>query len=99
VVDEDAGQLVTDGQVHERCRDGGVDTAGQPAQHPRVADLGADALHLLGDDGARRPVGLDRRTPTQEVLQHLLAERRVPHLRVPLDAEQAPRRVLERRHR
>ena len=61
VVDEDADQLVADGLVHERGGDGGVDAAGEPADHAAGADLRADALDLLGDDVAAVPVG--RRGP------------------------------------
>ena len=35
VVDEDAGELVADGPVHQRRRDRRVDAAGQPADHLR----------------------------------------------------------------
>ncbi len=49
VIDEDAGQLVADGAVHEQRRDGAVDAAGEAAEHLLVADLGADALDLLLD--------------------------------------------------
>ena len=44
VVDEDADQLVADRFVHERRRDGRVDSAGEPADHPTRTDLLADAL-------------------------------------------------------
>ncbi len=42
VVDEHAGQLVADGPLHQRGGDRGVDPAGQPADHPAVADLRPD---------------------------------------------------------
>ena len=54
VVDEDARELVADRAMHERRRDRRVDAAGQRADHATVADLGADALDRLGDEGARR---------------------------------------------
>ncbi len=44
VVDEDAGQLVADGALDQRCRHRGVDSAGQAADHPLAADLAADGL-------------------------------------------------------
>ncbi len=89
VVDEHAGQLVAHRALHERGRDGAVDAARQPADHQPVADLGPDPLDLLVDDAARRPVGLDAGAALEEVREHLLAERRVPDLGVPLHAEQA----------
>ena len=42
VVDEHAGELVADRPVDEQRGDRGVDAAGEPADHPAVADLGAD---------------------------------------------------------
>ena len=39
VVDEDAGELVADRAVDERGGDGGVDAAGERADHAAVADL------------------------------------------------------------
>ena len=56
VVDEHAGELVADGLVHEGRGDGGVDTAGQAADHLGVADLLADLLDLVLDDGGGVPV-------------------------------------------
>ncbi len=52
VIDEDAGQLLADRLVDEQRRDRGVDAAGEPADHPALADLGLDL---------RRPA---RRSPT-----------------------------------
>ena len=64
VVDEHAGQLAADGLLHERRGDGGVDAAGQPADHAGVADLRADLLDLLGDDVARRSSRAARPAPS-----------------------------------
>jgi len=86
VVDEDADQLVADRLVHERGRDGRVDAAGEAADDAGVADLGTDALDLLGDDVAAVPVGGDARRAVQEVLEHALAVLGVLDLGVPLHA-------------
>ena len=42
VVDEDAGEPVADRALHEGRGDRGVDAAGEAADRPAVADLGAD---------------------------------------------------------
>ena len=58
VVDEHAGQPIADGPLDERGRHRGVDAAGQPADRPPVADLGAHGLDRLVDDrrgGPARP--------------------------------------------
>ena len=57
VVDEHACQLVSHRTVHEQCRDRGVDTAREPAQHALVAHLRTDALDLLVDDRAAVQTG------------------------------------------
>ena len=44
VVHEHAGELLADGLMHQSRRDGGVDAAGQAADHLGVADLLADFL-------------------------------------------------------
>ncbi len=99
VVDEDAGQLVADGPLHQRRGDRGVDAAGQPADHPLAADLGRTCCDLLVDDVRRRPGRAHPGDVVQEVLEHLLPVRGVQHLGVELHAGQPPGPVLERRHR
>ena len=85
-VDEYARELVTDRLVHERGRDGRVDTARQPADHSRVSHLLADLVHRLLDDRGVRP----RRPATahleQEPLEHVLAVLGVGDLGVELHA-------------
>src|SRR4029079_14891822 len=44
VVDEDTGQLIADRLVHEKRGHGGVDTAGEGAEHALPANLSANAL-------------------------------------------------------
>ena len=43
MIDEHAGELVTDRPLHQRRGHRGVDTTGQPADHPLAADLGPDS--------------------------------------------------------
>ena len=86
VVDEDAGELVADGLVHEQRRDGAVDSARERAEHPVAPDGCADPLDLLLDHGRGRPGRGDPGELVEEVLQHLLAVRGVHDLGVELDA-------------
>ena len=99
VVDEHARELVADGLVHEECRDGRVDAAGERAQHALRADRGADARDLLLDHGSGRPGRRRTRDLVEEVLQDLLAVRRVHDLGMELDAVELARAILERRDR
>ena len=82
----------TDGLVHERGRDGGVDSARQPADHPLAAHLRADRVDRRLDDRVIVHVGRHPHDVVQEVLEHLLAVRRVHDLGVELHAVE-PRRV------
>ena len=85
-VDEDAGELVADGLVHQRRRDRAVDTTRQPADHALGADLGADLGDRVLDDrhvGPRRPAA---RAFVEERLEHRLAVLGVHHLGVELHA-------------
>ena len=95
MVDEHAREPVADGPLHEGGGHRRVDAAGQPAQHPLVADRGADRGHLLVDDVGRRPRGLGAGDVVEEVLEHGLAVLGVEHLRVELHARHAPAEVLE----
>ena len=96
VVDEDAGQLVADGLLHEGRGDRGVDAAGQPADDPGLADLRADARRPGPRRRWRRSTRPTSPAPSdEEVLEHLLAERRVQHLGVPLHAVEPALVVLE----
>ncbi len=95
VVDEDAGEVVADGLVHQGGRDRGVDAAGEPADHELVAHLGADRFDLVVDDARRRPGGLDAGDVVEEVLEHPLPVLAVHDLGVELHAGETPRDVLE----
>ncbi len=67
VVHEHAGELLADGLMHQSRRDGGVDAAGQAANHLGVADLLADFLDLVLDDVGRVPVIAEAGALVQEV--------------------------------
>ena len=56
VIDEDAGELVADRLVDQHGGDRGIDAAGEAADHPALADLGADLLDRLLAEGAHGPV-------------------------------------------
>ncbi len=99
VVDEDAGELVTDCLVHEQRGNGRVDAAGERTEHAVRPHLGADSLHLLLDHGGGRPGGRRVGDPEEEVLEDVLPVRGVPHLGVELDAVEPPLAVLECRNR
>ena len=88
-VDEDAGELVADGLVEEQGGDGGIDAAGEAADHAAVADLGADAGDRLLAVGVHRPVAGEAGDAEQEVLQEAGADRGVDDLGVELDAVEA----------
>ena len=98
-VDEDAGQLIPDGLVHERRRDGRVDTAGEATHDASVADLVAHTGDGFVDDRRVRPRWSTAADVEQEGVQHLAAPFGVEHLGVELDAEQGPVAVLVGRHR
>ena len=99
VVDEDAGELVADGLVDQQRGDRGVDAAREPADDAVAPDLGADPLDLLLDHGSGRPRGRRAGNVVEEVLQQVLAVRRVHDLGVELDAVEPAARVLERGNR
>ena len=95
VVDEDAGELVADGLVHEQRGHGGVDPAGERAEHALAPHLRADARGLLLDHRRGRPRRRRLGDPVEEVLEDLRPVLGVQHLRVELDPVEAARRILE----
>ena len=94
-VDEDA-RAGRRPPMHQQRRHGRVDAARQGAEHALGADGGPDPLDLLLDHRGRRPGGRRAGDLVQEVLEDVLAVRRVHDLGVELDAVQAPARILER---
>jgi predicted ATPase/class 3 adenylate cyclase len=98
VIDEHAGQAITNGALDERGGDRGIHPAGQTADGVAAADLLADALDLLLNDVQHGP-GRTAAGQLEEPAEHAGAVLGVHDLGVELDAEQAAGRVLDRRHR
>ena len=96
VVDEHARELIPDRLVHEQRGDRGVDAAGERAEHTRRPDLRAHPLDLLLDHRGGRPRRRGARDLVEEVLQQVLAVRRVHDLRVELHPVELAPRLLER---
>ena len=99
MVDEDTGQPVADGALHQRRGHRGIHAAGQPADRMAVADLRTHLLDQRIGDVGRRPLRAEPGEVVQEPAEHLLPVRGVHHLRVVLHPGQAPVPVLEGGHR
>jgi hypothetical protein len=96
VVDEDARELIADRLVHEQRGDRGVDAARERAEHARRPDLRSNALDLLLDHRGGRPRRRRACDLVEEVLQQILAVRRVDDLRMELHAVELAPGLLER---
>ena len=90
MVDEDAGQLVADRAVDQRCGDAGVNPARQAQDHLFVTHLLADLRHRLGDVVAHHPVGTGAANLEHKALEHHLALQRVRHLGMELHGVKTP---------
>ncbi len=90
VIDEDAGERVADGLVQQDGGDGGIDAAGQAADHLRAAHLLADARDLGISEGRHRPGAAAARDAVHEVPQHGRAARRMHDFGMELHAIEAP---------
>ena len=95
VVDEYAGQPVTDGALDERGRDRGVHAAGQARDRPAAADLLPDPRGLLLDDVHHRPGG-PAPGRLEQAAQDLGPCSVCSDLRVELDTVQPARGRLDR---
>ena len=84
VVDEDAGELGADRLVDQHGGHRAVDAAGEPADHPALADLGADLGDLARLEVRHAPVARQAGNSAHEVADQLAAARRVRHLGVEL---------------
>ena len=89
MVDEDAGELIPDGALHQCRGNSRVDTARESADDQTVTHLLADARHLVVDDSLSCPRRLEARDVMEEALEHALAVLAVHDLGVELDAGEA----------
>ena len=99
VVDEHAGELLADRFVDQHRRHRGVDAAGQPADHPALADLLADLLDRLVAERAHRPVAVAADDLADEIAQQRRAMRRVHDLEMELRRVELARLVGDHRDR
>ena len=95
VVDEDAGELVADGLVQQRCRHAGIHAAAQAEDDLFAADLPPDFGDGLLDVIAHRPAFAAAADLVDEIGQDFLAARRVDDFGMELQAEQFLRAVLD----
>ncbi len=96
VVDEHAGELVTDRFVKKRGNDGRIDAAGQAEQDLGIANLLAHPGDAVRDDIAGRPVAGAAADVVDEALHDRLALQRVSDFRVELHTVETPAAVLHR---
>ena len=99
VIDEDAGELVADRLVDQHCGDGGIDAAGEAADHLALADLGADLLDRLLAEGAHGPVAGEAGDLADEIADQFGAVGRVHHFGVEHQAVIFALLVLDHRER
>ena len=99
VVDEDAGQAVADGPVEEERGHRRVHPAAQPADHPAVAHLLADAGGGLLEERGHGPVAAAAADGGGEVPQDVDAALGVGHLGMEEQRVEAPGRVFHGRDR
>ena len=99
VIDEDAGEAVSDRTVDEQRGGGRVDTAGEAADRLRLADLRPDLLDLVLDHRCGRPLLAAAADIAEEPGQNLGAVRRVDDLGVELDPVEGALGVLDGGHR
>ena len=88
VVYEHAGQLLADGLGQHGSQHGGIDAAGQGAEHLAAADALFQGLDVVLHEGVHFPVAGAAADVVHEVVQHLLALSGVEHLGVELDGVQ-----------
>src|ERR1700712_3104187 len=86
VVDEDAGQLITDGLVQQRRDHRGVDTAGQAEQYVVGTDLGTHLSDGVFSDLRRGPQRFATADVEDEARQDATALLGVGHFRMELHA-------------
>src|SRR4029453_10632843 len=96
VVDEDAGQAVSDGAVHEHGCDAGIDSAGEAANGSSLlSDCRFDLRDSLVDEPLRGPGGVCSADFEDEVAQEFRSHLRMVHFRMELNSPHATFEVLD----
>ena len=85
VVDEDAGQLIADGTMHECGGDRRVDATTECADDLAIADLLTERVDGHVDERRRLPGPCAATDVEQEVAQDVASQGRVRHLGMELD--------------
>jgi len=91
-------QLVADGSLQERRRDGGVNPSGEPQDDVAVSHLFTDVEGLFLDERGGGPIPAAAADFVGEVLQNLPAEVGVDDLRMELDPVVRRLGAADRRH-
>ena len=99
MIDENAGELVADRLVDQHRGDRRIDAARQPADHPALADAGADRLARLGAERGHRPIALQTRDLVDEIPDQSRAVGRMRDLGMEHQAVIAARLVGDQRER
>ena len=99
LVDEHAGQLITDRLVQQEGEGGGVDTTGEGEQDALIPDLTAHIGNRLIDKGRRGPIRKTTGDVIDEVADQGHSALGMHHLRVELNAIQTALVVGNRRLR
>jgi hypothetical protein len=90
MIDEHTGELGADGAMQERRQHRGIDSSGEPQQHPVGTHLPANTRHAVLDDVARRPGGRAAGDLPHEPPQDFAALQGMRHLGMKLQGVQAP---------
>ena len=99
MVNKDAGQLLADGLGQHSSQHGGIDAAGQGAEHLAAADALPQGFDVVLHEGVHLPVAGAAADVVHEVVQHLLTLSGVEHLGVELNSVQPLFLVLSCGHR
>ena len=99
VVNENAGELLSDGARKKSCRHRRIHTAGQPEKHSSLADFLADLTDCRLDKCIHPPRTVAPADVSHEVENHLRTLGRMKHFGVELNAVEILRCVLAGRHR
>src|SRR5437764_566659 len=94
VVNENAGQLITNRLVQQGRDDRGINTAAETKHHFVVADLSADTFTGVLEEGAHRPIHRTVADVINEILQNFATAWRVRYFRMELQPVKPALRIF-----